>query len=245
MLTAGLVSATFKEKEASEVLGLCKGAGLKAIEWSEGHHVRLGMTEEAERLSSCCRDEGVEIVGLGSYYRLGQGMAFQPVLDLALALGAPLIRIWAGTKPSVAVDEAEFASLAEEAQAVGGQALKEGVQVSFEWHKNTLTDTNESALRLLQTASSCKTLWQPTVALSVEERKEGLHCLGERLANLHVYYWHDPDGKRRPLSEGISLWKEYFAQVSGDHYALLEFVMDDRVEQFKADALTLQKMVGE
>ena len=38
-LIPGLVSATFKDRSVEEVIALAVKAGLKAIEWSEGHHV--------------------------------------------------------------------------------------------------------------------------------------------------------------------------------------------------------------
>lgn len=242
MLIPGMVSATFRSLPASEVLSLCQKANLSSIEWSEGNHVRLGEDDQAKELAIRCNGEGVSVVALGSYYKLGMGMDFHPVLSLAKAIGAPLIRIWAGTKPSVAVDASEFSALAAEAEMVGKAAKEEGMTVAYEWHKNSLTDTNASAMKLLEATPSCDTLWQPTVALSPDERCDGLSHLGTRLRNLHVYYWDD-EGKRRPLSEGKDLWQRYFATVSGDHHVLLEFVMDNSPERFLEDAKTLEGMV--
>ena len=35
----GLVSVTFKTKSADDIVELCRNAGLKTIEWSEGWHI--------------------------------------------------------------------------------------------------------------------------------------------------------------------------------------------------------------
>ena len=42
MITPGIVSATFREKTAEEVIALCKAAGLEAVEWSENAHIYPG-----------------------------------------------------------------------------------------------------------------------------------------------------------------------------------------------------------
>ena len=71
-----------------------------------------------------------------------------------------------------------------------------------------------------------------------------------RLATIHVFNWpKGPDGRpvRRPLGEAEAAWREYFEAASADgkdHVALLEFVKDDSVEQFLADAQTLLKLTS-
>ena len=92
---------------------------------------------------------------------------FAQSLASAEALGAPTLRIWAGTKPSAEADAAYRAKLAGEAAMLAGMAAGKGIKLAFEWHRDTLTDTNESALRLLSDAGhpNLYCLWQPTVAL--------------------------------------------------------------------------------
>ncbi|MFA6845476.1 MAG: TIM barrel protein [Sphaerochaetaceae bacterium] len=245
MLIPGLVSVTFKTKSAEQIIALCKQEGLKAIEWGENVHVMPNDSLGAGKLGEMTRQAGLAIAAYGSYYRLGEGMDFTGSLMSAKALGAPVLRIWAGTKPSAEVDGPLFQSLSQEAHDIAERAKKEGILVAFEWHKNTLTDTNQSAMRLLATANSdnLSCLWQPTVALDEDERKQGLAGLKSRLSNVHVYYWLE--GKRRPLEEGLSYWKEYLKVIArnSDHYALLEFVMDNSEQQFRDDAKCLLRMV--
>ncbi|MBR5669349.1 MAG: hypothetical protein IKX15_07025, partial [Spirochaetales bacterium] len=86
-------------------------------------------------------------------------------------------------------------------------------------------------------------LWQPTQALTLEQRGEGLKMILPYLSYFHVYHW-DATG-RRPLEEGIELWRGYFSMLdeNKDYYALLEFVKDDSEEQFYKDAEVLKEMI--
>ncbi len=241
MLIPGLVSATFKGRPVEEVIELAASHGLQAIEWSENWHVPEGNAEEAVRIAALTKRAGLRIAGFGSYYRLGKGMDITSGIEAARALGSSVIRIWGGDRPSSELDENAFGLLVDEARKVSLRCARQGLTVALEWHKNTITDTNESGIRFLDGVgnASCRTLWQPTMALTVAQRVAGLRAIGSRLVNLHVYHW-DETG-RRPLAEGADVWRDYFAAVdrSEDHYALLEFVKDDSVRQFVNDAATL------
>ena len=242
-LIPGLVSATFKDRSVEEVIALAVKAGLKAIEWSEGHHVPVDNILEAGRIGALTAISGLKTAEYGSYYKLGMGMDIEPRLHAAQALGTNIVRIWAGEKASSAVSAAERKEMIDEARMIADKAAESGLTIVLEWHKNTVTDTNESGLNFLKevSMSNFKTLWQPTQALSIPERIEGLEALQEYLVNLHVYYWDDSG--RRPLSEGAEIWREYLDCVSGEHYALLEFVKDNTVEQFLSDAKTLHELI--
>lgn len=249
-LLSGMVSATFRERNSDEIILLCKENQLCAVEWSENVHVLPDDKEGARQLYKKTNDAGLEVAAYGSYYRLGSNKDIEKVFSDSLIsaynLKAPTIRIWAGTKPSCEVDDFELESLAKEADKVSQMAAEYGIKIALEWHKNTLTDTNESAKRLLQLTdnNNLYCLWQPTVALSENSRCEGIKMLNDRLLNFHVYYWLE--GKRRPLAEGESYWKKYFSCVKTDapRYALLEFVMNNSEEQFVNDAKTLTKWIN-
>ncbi len=246
----GAVSATFKKMPmtADEVICLVADCGLQAIEWSENVHVLPDDPQGAEALRRKTEAAGLRVAAYGSYFRLGEHESpeavFAASLASARALGAPLIRIWAGGHASAEVGDAEFARLAAEAAGVAELAARDGIKVAFEWHKNTLTDTNESAERLLREAGhpNLYCLWQPTVALTPRERTEGIRRMGGRLLNFHVYSW--PDGKRGPLN--AAEWQYYFEAAGGTggpRCALLEFVRDDSPDQFRADAQTLLNLL--
>ncbi|MCI8517032.1 MAG: hypothetical protein HFG75_09235 [Hungatella sp.] len=54
MIVPGMISATFRDKSAGEIIRLCKEADLKAVEWSENAHVMpedpSGAEEKKEQL---------------------------------------------------------------------------------------------------------------------------------------------------------------------------------------------------
>lgn len=249
MIIPGVVSATFRDYPAAWIIRQCRMADLKAVEWSEHAHVRPDDPVGAAALYEQTRAAGLEVAAYGSYYRLGGQEApekvFNQSLRSAAALHTPIIRIWAGTRPSAEVNEDVFAQLAAEAATVAEMAQKEGIKVAFEWHKNTLTDTNESAMELLKQAGhpNLYCLWQPTVDLSMAERLTGLELLGDRLLNLHIYYW--PDGVKRPLAEGTGEWEQYLSRVDKTmpRYGLLEFVMGGTQDQFLTDAESLHRLL--
>jgi len=257
MLIPGLVSVTFRTKTADEIISLCHAAHLQAVEWGENSHVFAGNVQLSREIAQKTADAGLAVEAYGSYYKLGQGMDFIPVLESASALQAPLIRIWAGTKPSAEVDDSLLKSLASEASEISARAADKGIKVVLEWHKNSLTDTNASAKHFLEAADSPNLycLWQPTAALTEQEKYDGLAWLagrectrfGQRLANIHVYYWKN--GVRAPLQDGIPYWKNYLSALkehAETRYMMLEFVMGDTDEQFMKDAgILLQLCKGE
>ena len=245
MILPGIVSVTFKTKSIKEVLEIAKQAGLAAIEWSENHHIAKGDIECAKATALLTKEYGLEIAGYGSYYRLGENMDIIPSLETAKALGTNNVRIWAGSKPSSALSREERESLIAELVDAVNIARRYDIVLNLEWHKNTLTDENESGLDVLKRVNneSLRTLWQPTQALTFEERKTGLKQILPYLSYLHVYYW-DESG-RRPFEEGIDMWKSYFSILDSDkkYYALLEFVLNDNEEQFYKDAAILKDLL--
>ncbi len=253
MIIPGIVSATFKKESPAFVMEAAEAAGLKAVEWSENWHVAPGDTQAAAELCRQTQDAGLAVAGYGSYYKLGieedPVSRFDQSLRNAYALHAPLIRIWGGVKASRDVTDPEWEQMVEEARQAAAAADEMNIKVALEWHRNTLTDTNESAQRFLSDVNhrNLYCLWQPTPDLSLQQRREGLDMLERsgKLLNLHVYYWED-DG-RHPFADGTEVWRTYLDHVnfSEDRYALMEFVKGDSREQLIADAKCFEALLKE
>ncbi|MGI5900604.1 MAG: sugar phosphate isomerase/epimerase family protein [Christensenellales bacterium] len=252
MFLSGLVSVTFRGKTPDRIIDLCVESGLGAVEWGENAHVFPGDEAGSAELRKKTLAAGLKIAAYGSYYRCETKPeeGFAATLMSAKALGAPVIRIWPGRMGSDKADDEYFRTVAKNAVQAAGMAADEGIKAAFEWHQNTLTDTNESAKRLLEMAESenLLCLWQPTPEIPMEERTTGIEMLGERLSHMHVYSWSD-DRIRQPFDgEGfLDKWRQYFSAVKkqGDCYALLEFVKDDSEEQLARDAAALKKLLRE
>jgi hypothetical protein len=91
--------------------------------------------------------------------------------------------------------------------------------------------------------------WQPPGGKTVEACLDELRTWLPMLANLHVFFWRDADGKRErcPLAAGAELWPPALglaATTGRTHWALLEFFRNDSPEQFTQDATTLRAWVA-
>ena len=257
MIHLGLCSLTLGHLPPVEVVALCKETGLSHIEWwgRDNGHVPMGDVATAASVGEMTRDAGLTIPTYGSYYAVGesdeQAPAFDAVLKTAVALGAPAIRVWAGTKGTDTVTPAERKAVIDDAKRIADLCAEQGINAIFEYHQNTLTDSSASTVALADALQHPSLFfgWQPPTGMPVSQRVEGLQALLPRLATLHVFNWTKDDAGhfvRHPLDEAMDEWRSYFDLVAGtgrDHPALLEFVQGNSVEQFKADAKTLTRLL--
>ena len=245
MPTLGLVSITFRQLTPAQIIPLVKEAGLTAIEWGSDIHVPQTDLANARRVGEMTREAGLTVSSYGSYYRLGAGQDFAPYLAAAVALGAPVIRVWAGTKESAAVDGDTFAAWAAEAKAISRMAAEKGVTVAFEYHHGTLTDTAASALALVRGVDepNCRLYWQPEFAKPQELILSDLELVAPYVELCHVFTWN-PDHSRRPLLDGKALWREYLFHIPGwaDKPLLLEFVPGDDPALLAREAASLREI---
>ncbi|GHT60520.1 sugar phosphate isomerase [Spirochaetia bacterium] len=240
----GLTSITFRSLRAERIIALAKEAGLEGIEWGADVHVPPGDTGLAGRIKAQTEEAGLSVLSYGSYYRLLEGDDFLPVLETACALHAPLIRIWAGTKGSAQADDDYYRRAAGELQQVCALAADRHVRIGLEYHRQTLTDTAGSALRLIDLTNqdNLTSYWQPNPDLSPSEHFREISLLLPRLSSVHVFQW-EKGNVRRPLAEGKSVWKEYIRLLGTGRNYIMEFVRDDREENFLADAAVLRELI--
>ena len=247
----GLVSVSFRKLPPEAIVRLAVECGLQGIEWGGDVHVPAGDLERARAVGEMTRANGLEVMGYGSYYRLTDaeaGMA-QSVVDTAKALGAPLIRVWAGDAGSAEADAAKRDEVRRNARRIAGMAADAGMDVAFEWHGGTLTDTLDSALELLQAVdcSNVGTLWQPPVGMDAENCVREIRAAAGYIRNIHVFSWRGTD--RLPLCEDAKKWRACLAEIGklpGERNLLLEFVRNDDPAQLREDAACLSRwMKGE
>lgn len=249
MITTGLVSISFRSLTAEEVVQLVKKAGLASIEWGGDIHVPPGDIETAKKVAQLTQEAGLVTSAYGSYYRAGSyeepEKEAQAVVDSALSLNTTLIRIWAGTKGTQEATQQDWDAVVAQSKLLVALAAPHGIQVAFEYHGNTLTDTLETTVKLLDEVPGSLSYWQPPVGSGVEENIKAIERIQDRLANIHVFHWKERE--RLPLSQGRERWEKYFAilnKVSGHRYASLEFVKDGSTDQLLLDAKVLQELLG-
>ena len=252
MIKPGLVSVTFRDLTADEIIEASVKAGIRGIEWGGDIHVPHGDIAAAEEVGAKTREAGLEVASYGSYYAFDSDKTtFEKVLATALALGAPLIRVWAGRKGPEKVSTAEFNRIVDEARIAGDLCRTAGVDLAFEYHRNSLTETGESARSFMQSINhpSVFCYWQPPVGMAREDCLHGLEGIKEYLKWVHVFYWevNSGVGVKHLLEDGDAAWREYIEKIStfpGDRWLLLEFVKDNKLESFYKDAAALIRLVG-
>jgi sugar phosphate isomerase/epimerase len=252
MLTPGLVSVTFRKLSPVEIIALCAQAGVTGIEWGADIHVPAGEAANAREVGRLTREAGLEVAAYGSYYRLGSNPegTFEKTMACAVALGAPTIRVWAGTKNAMATAVDERCEVIADALRVADIAARHGISICLEYHAGTLTEERESAQALLGELAhpNIEFLWQTTNGAPMMECATRLADLLPRLRNVHVFHWWPTPADRLPLADGEAAWQAYIGIVreSGrDADFLLEFVRNDDPQQFLADAATLKRWLQE
>jgi sugar phosphate isomerase/epimerase len=246
--TRGLVTITFRKLSPREVVELAGECGLIALEWGGDVHVPPGDVANAREVARLTADAGLSVHAYGSYVRLGEDDAatFPPVIETAAALGAPSIRVWAGRRGSAAADSDYRRRVVDATVAFAEIARRSGIDVCYEFHRDTLTDTDESAVDLLR-ATEIRSLWQPPHERTLEQNLASLRTMLPWLGHVHVFHWPTP-GERVPLADGAERWRAYLKLLKQERREvplLLEFVRGDDPDQLRADAATLRGWIAE
>jgi len=266
MIQTGMCSVTLANESVEHVLDIATRARLHCIEWSGNTHVPHGDAACARRVRVLTEAAGLAVSSYGSYYRAGvsetAGLSFQSVLDSAVALGAPTIRVWAGDRNTCDADPAFIQTVVDDTHRIADMAALHGVSITFEFHGGTLTDRNETAVEFAMQVPHPNVFfsWQPPHGYTLDHCLDGLQGLLHRLSTVHVYHWTigsyeknilnetvrplkwPDDFHRHPLADGAVRWEQFLAAVSTtgrDHVALLEFVKNDTPAQVMEDAACL------
>jgi sugar phosphate isomerase/epimerase len=241
-LIAGLVSITFRALEPAAIMALAQRCGLRAIEWGADVHVPPGDLARARLVAQQMSGSGLLVSSYGSYYRAArEPESFADVLRAAVALGAPRIRVWAGSLDAEKASPEERLAVVKDLRRIVALAAREDVRLAVEFHGGTLTSNAGSAVALLDEVPDCDTYWQPRVGVSPEAALADLVALAPRLCHAHVFHW-GADGARHALADGVDAWPRYLRVLSALKRPLhvqLEYVKGDQPEQLVADAATL------
>ncbi|HQF02831.1 MAG TPA: TIM barrel protein [Phycicoccus sp.] len=252
----GLCSVTLRRKSASEVIAIAAAAGLHSIEWGADVHAPPGDPSSAAdrarlvELGDLTRASGLRVASLGSYWRAG----VTPLPDLvaavssATALAAPRVRVWAGEVGTAEADDALWDKVVHDLRVASRHAADHGVELSLEFHPDTLTDSVESTIELLERvgSSNLRTHWQPRLDEEVEASVAGLERLLPWLSAVHVFSWW-PGAHRLPLSDRAHLWSaalDLLMRSVPPCDLLLEFVEQDDVQALDRDARTLRTLLS-
>lgn len=252
---AGLCSVSFRGTRPAEIAALAAGASLAGIEWGADVHVPPGDESRAREVAALTADAGLECCSYGSYLFVDGELDRDPakVLDTALALGAPHVRVWCpmGLGPADC-DPDGRRSIVEAVERCALAAAARDLVVSLEFHPGTLTEDSGSCLTLLRSvaAPNLWTYWQPAPGTSVPAALSEWRAIRTQVTNLHVFWWA-AGGRRLPLADGERVWPVVLDEARRspgplrERWALLEFVPNDDPALLAREADTLRRWLNE
>ena len=247
MFVSGMTSVTFRKRNVSEIVAVCKRAGLAGVEWGGDVHVPPG-SSAAHSVRKICEGEGIRIFSYGSYFSvtgtdyLGD---FEKIAETCGRLGTKIVRIWATRGWFDDATREEYENFIGRMKNISDLATDYGLTVCFEHHQKTFCDCLCHTRRVLDDIgrSNVKTYWQPICSTY----RDNLLCaknLKDQVVCIHVYNWKGSE--RWLLLEGRENWQRYlsvFAKEEREIPCLLEFAKDDCEACFLADAECLRQML--
>lgn len=249
-LAPGLCSVTLRQCPPAQVLEVAQRAGLTSIEWGGDVHIPPGDLSTAQTVRRLTERAGLRVASYGSYFRAETTDAAEidQIVLTAQWLGAPRIRIWAGTCSSTVATPGYRQRIADGTRRLADRAGQAGISIAFEFHGGTLTDDHASALDLLKTVNrpTVGTYWQPPNDTEDRAVLAGLDAVLPHVVAAHVFSWW-PGTQRHPLTARSELWRAAFARlclVRGPVDVLLEFVPDDDPAMITAEAAALRDLAG-
>lgn len=244
----GMTSLTLRNHTVADVIQCAKNANLSGIEWGvSDEHLPLCDVARAEEIKELSREAGLEIFSLGSYCDMDDREICDRTLDTAVILGAPIIRIWAGTKYSRDCSDEYKKMIVENTIYLAEKAEKHNIVIGFEYHASTLAENPDAAIWLVKAVNrnNVGLYWQPDYNLSPEEnRLDRDRVLPFCIGNLHIQNYSE-ECSYQPLSEIEDVLHLYYDDLKHEDYRLMiEFVKDGKVESLNADAETLKKVIS-
>ena len=246
----GLVSITFRKLTPTEYLfDLVAQAQLTGIEWGGDVHVPHGDIATAHAVRRQTVNAGLQVAAYGSYYRVSHEETgpFDAVLAAAVALEAPAIRVWAGRQGTEAADDAYWAAVIEDSRRIADLAAVEGIKIAYEFHGNTLTDTNDSAHLLLERVDhpNVRSYWQPPRHSAVDYNLIWDRCCCPMAGQHSCLSMAEREwGAGSACKVGQADWSTIFGPNCtggwGAICTLMEFVQNDEPAAFLRDAAILK-----
>lgn len=228
-LAVGLCTVTFRELAPAAVAELAASAGVEVLEWGGDVHVPEGDERAARAAAALSADHGLGSSSYGSYLFLDAHLdrRLGVVLDTALELGAPAVRVWCppvadasgGPAPGDGSDgegAVAWSALVDAAAHTVAAARDVGLAVYLEFHGGGATASAATVVDLLDRVPGLWTGWQVPywAPRTVAEELADLGSLAGRLLHVDVYEW-DPDGTRRPLADGRADWSSRLRVAAG------------------------------
>jgi 3-dehydroshikimate dehydratase len=262
---AGLATIALRDFDIFEIIDLASEAGFEAIEvWGRAPHTPDVYDEQYwATLRDNILARGMEPAVFGSYVN-SAGADFQDKALMALkitqALGAPIIRVWAGDKePSAAVED-DWAGNSANLKWMAERAADKGITLAMEMHCGTLAFTPEGVLRLIELARADNLKLNYQVADPGEpDIERTVRLVGEHSVMVHAQnFIHAAEGSKHPwerslVEDGTADYRRLLNLLRPygfDGPVEVEFLKGDpdrelMMEAMRADAEFLNKIIRE
>ncbi len=253
----GLVSVTFRELSVKEIIKLAKENGLKYIEWGGGPHIPMGNVKLARKVKRLMHGSGIKCPSYGSYYGVtyneGESapLPFKMVCKTAVALGASIIRIWAGWPGCGDIDAEGERKAVIHTKMIANIAKKYGLTLAFECHWGTITEEYHRSIEFLKkiNCDNVKIYYQPNPHKSAEYNLEAAKALLPWTTNVHVCNHFFIDGKfnKDSIGKAHDEWADYIRVLENgeDRVYYLEFMPDGTPATLPNECQCLKRLESE
>lgn len=250
MVRGGLSSVSYRNAEAKTIIERSKSAALGGIEWTADTHAPHGDLKTAETLMMATLRAGLTVTSYGSFYRVGRGdedrAVFSSVLETALRLQAPAVRVWAPSPGTIGAD-----ALAAEGAALADRAGRHGITLCLEPHEMSAVGSYDRLAELIEAAGHpfFKACWTQLPGSGAAESERAAERLGPNLELVHVRHWTD-GYDRMPLDGDDPCWKaiaglaETARKSVLDRWAVLEYLADERPETLERESKVLSSRLA-
>ncbi len=250
MINLGMTSMTLKAWMPNEIIHFAKAHALYGIEWGNcAGHVPAGDVKRAQQIGQETREHGLAVLAYATYYEVGDPMeAFLEDLACANALQAPAMRIWTPRRSPWEVADAEFENICSQARLLAETAEKAHVKLLFEYHFDTLTETGDSAVCLMQHIGHANTglYWQPDGGLSTQQNLLALQqVLPYVTKNIHMinYQKGGEFEELGPIRDAILSYLKELKQANRDFNVIIEFAKDNKPDNLVKSVTLLKALL--
>ena len=243
----GLVSVSFRQHSAKEILEATKNAGLSCIEWGSDVHAPCHDTDCLYKIAAFQKEYGIVCSSYGTYFRLGETPIdeLESYITAAKILGTDILRLWCGTKSGDEYSDSEKQNLIDQCKKAAQIAEKANVTLCLECHRKTYTQRLDDALLLMREINSShfRMYWQPFQWQNIKDNLVYAEAIAPFTHHIHVFQWKD--NERFSLNDGVKEWQKYLHQFSAPRTLLLEFMPNGTIEELAGEANALRSIIGE
>ena len=216
MIRIGLSSTALLTASARNVIAAASAAGIDAIEWAGDIHVPHNDASVARETMIDTLRAGLTTASYAPLYRVESGgepgLRFDAVLDAAVELHSPILRVFVGESSATSKDAEQRGHLIAELKRLGDRAGQRGMTVCLSFGRNTYLDRYAPAVDLVNEIAHpfVRLAWEALPGTAPEECSAALEAAGGSVGMLLVRRI-ERDGASGPLEKEEAAWRKRLA----------------------------------